>query len=149
MLAVDSCSFSFVCKLLKISILLLRYFGMHKFRILFLSIAIVLSRAQASTSSSSDNQRYDVRNTEINEGEMSFLLIRLKMQTQKGDTSQQGMPNPGKLISHLFILNTSTRLRQFIYFSRNSTKCNHLYFSWFIITFHRKMTSFHTYHDFL
>ena len=83
---------------------------MHKFRILFLSIAIVLSRAQASTSSSSDNQRYDVRNTEINEGEMSFLLIRLKMQTQKGDTSQQRMPNPGKLISHLFILNTSTRL---------------------------------------
>ena len=90
--------------------MLLSYFGMHKFRILFLSIAIVLSRAQASTGSSSDNQRYDVRNTEINEGEMSFLLIRLKMQTQKGDTSQQGMPNPGKLISHLFILNTSTRL---------------------------------------
>ena len=82
---------------------------MHKFRILFLSIAIVLSRVETSINSSSDNQQ-DVRNTEINEGEMSFLLIRLKMQTQKGDTSQQRMPNPGKLISHLFILNTSTRL---------------------------------------
>ena len=85
---------------------------MHRFRILFLSIAIVLSRVETSINSSSDNQQ-DVRNTEINEGEMSFLLIRLKMQTtQKGDTSQQRMPNPGKLISHLFILNTSTRLRQ-------------------------------------